>query len=108
MRKIVINVCTGGYGIKDEVSAKLGYSGSLDTSRTDQRLIAMIEAGEDVNSRSSDLQIVEVPDNVDYYIDNYDGSETLILKPIKSEVVRLAKAGDVNALVKYLEDCDVL
>jgi len=51
-----------------------------DRYREDETLIEVIEElGKDANSKSSDLHIVEIPDDVakDYVIDNYDGIETL-------------------------------
>ena len=46
--------------------------------REDKTLIEVVEElGEKANSMYSDLKIVEIPDDLDYVIDNYDGIETL-------------------------------
>ena len=46
--------------------------------RDDKTLIEVIEElGEKANSMYSDLKIAEIPDDLDYVIDNYDGIETL-------------------------------
>jgi hypothetical protein len=52
------------------------YLYASDLDRNDPVLIQCIEAlGESVNGIHSDIKIVEVPSNVDWYIDDYDGSE---------------------------------
>lgn len=57
------------------------YFFHLDEKHRDDPLLVQIveELGEDANGRFSNLQIVEVPDDVaeDYVIDDYDGIETL-------------------------------
>lgn len=55
------------------------YNLYLDTShREDPILIEVIEElGEKANGRFGELKIVEIPDELDYVIDEYDGIETL-------------------------------
>ncbi len=55
------------------------YSLYLDTRyREDPILIEVIEElGEEANNKYSQLKIVEIPDNLNYTIDDYDGIETL-------------------------------
>jgi hypothetical protein len=46
--------------------------------RTDSILIQVIEElKEEANGQHSDLKIVEIPDNVEWYIDDYDGIESI-------------------------------
>jgi len=97
--KIVINRDYGGFGLSEEAHAFIAkrkgwtlacsdynmdywysepgkpvYDSQLP--RTDPDLIAVVEAlGADANGRYADLKIVEVPDNIDWYIDEYDGLE---------------------------------
>lgn len=48
------------------------------TCREDSALIEVVEElGEKANTMYSNLKIVEIPDNLDYVIDDYDGVETL-------------------------------
>lgn len=105
MQRIVINQCYGGYGISDlafeELLKRKGIEftrvtdeGTIipvhffDTQgnelwpedfiyhRTDPDLIALVESmGDSVNSRYSQLGIVEVPDDVRWHIAEYDGLE---------------------------------
>lgn len=49
-----------------------------DEHREDPILIEVIEElGEKTNGRFGNLKIVEIPDDLDYVIDEYDGIETL-------------------------------
>lgn len=44
--------------------------------RDDPQLAAIVESmGEDANSRCSSLTVVEIPDNVEWQVEEYDGSE---------------------------------
>ena len=46
--------------------------------RTDPLVIQVVEElGEEANSRFSKLEVVEIPDGVDWEIDEYDGQETV-------------------------------
>ena len=48
----------------------------LDDRRDDPRLVETVEfLGKEVNDRYSELKIVEVPDDVEWEIDEYDGNE---------------------------------
>lgn len=55
------------------------YFLNLDENfREDKTLIEVVEElGEKANTFYSNLKIVEIPDDLDYVIDNYDGIETL-------------------------------
>ena len=49
-----------------------------DISRTDENLIKVVkELGSEANSKFSDLKIVEIPDDVEWDIDDYDGIDTI-------------------------------
>lgn len=44
--------------------------------RDDEVLVALVEEfGSAVNSRYSDLKVVEIPEDADWYIEEYDGRE---------------------------------
>lgn len=46
--------------------------------RADETLIEVVEElGEKANGRFAELKVVEIPDGLDYVIDDYDGIETL-------------------------------
>ena len=52
------------------------YDCSID--RTDYDLIAVVEElGDEANGVFAELEVVEIPDNIDWEIDDYDGYETI-------------------------------
>lgn len=82
MREIVINQCYGGFGLsikayelwlsKKEMSSQ--YDG--DIPRDDKALVAVIrELGDSANGRFAELKIIEIPDDVKWHIEEYDGKE---------------------------------
>lgn len=97
--KIVINRDFGGFGLSEQAHALIARSKgwthacddwdndywysesgkpiySSDLPRNDPDLVAAVETlGADAHGRYADLKIVEVPDGVDWYIYDYDGSE---------------------------------
>lgn len=81
--KIVINRSHGGFGLSEEAYKYLGldWDGYGDKyadidSRTDPKLIECVETlGEVANGESAELKIVEIPDDVDWEIEEYEGKE---------------------------------
>ena len=82
--KVVINGCFGGFGLSD--AALEEYKSRRDITDPDfyyydiprdcPVLVAMVEEqGEAMNSNYSLLKIVEIPDDVNWYIAEYDGME---------------------------------
>lgn len=58
---------------KDEYFLRLNY-----LYRDDPILVEVVEElGERADGHFADLVVVDIPDNMDYVIDNYDGKETL-------------------------------
>lgn len=85
--KVVINRCWGGFGLSNEALAlykeRTGKSDIWvwDIPRTDLDLIAVVEElGEDANSSMSCLKVIEIPDNVEWEIQDYDGIESVVEK----------------------------
>lgn len=86
--KVVINNCFGGFGLSDEAEAWL-YKRGLDVNdfgtftnenklRTQPLLVECVETlGKDVNTSYSELKIIEIPDDVDWGISEYDGIESI-------------------------------
>lgn len=93
--KIVINKCFGGFGVSKAVYKELGFKwngygylsnddfGIKDDNyyafRSDKRLVNAVEkVGEEKSSGDlAKLRIVEIPDDVKWEIDEYDGIETV-------------------------------
>lgn len=83
--KVVINRCFGGFSLSKAAFKELGLPwggyGSLtetEIKRDDPRLIACVEKlGEAANGDYAKLSVVEIPDDVEWFIDEYDGNETI-------------------------------
>jgi len=79
--KIVINTCFGGFNISKE--AKVLYETitsieaiSHEMQRDDPVLVKIVEdLGAEANGGYAKLKVVEIPDDVDWFIDAYDGKE---------------------------------
>lgn len=81
--KIVVNRCYGGYSLSEQAYEFLGldwdgYGFALDMERTDPRLVECVETlGDKANGSCAKLEVVEIPDDVNWYISDYDGIETI-------------------------------
>lgn len=82
--KVVINSCYGGFGLSNkaldmykQLSNKSEvYAYELD--RTDPLLIQVVETlGAEANGRYAKLRIIEIPDDVNWEITEYDGNESV-------------------------------
>ena len=80
--KIVINTCYGGFGLSKEALALFNErTGTVITydfliKRNDPILVEIVEQlGESANGRFADLKVVEIPDDVVWGIEEYDGDE---------------------------------
>jgi ABC-type transporter Mla MlaB component len=87
MKKVVINRCYGGFGLSHEAimriaeikGIKLYTEDNFDVhgiSREDKTLVMVVEElGEKANGDCAELKIIEIPNDVEYTIEEYDGSE---------------------------------
>ena len=83
--KIVVNRCYGGFSLSQKAYEFLGLKWDYlgfeyrdHDLRTDPKLIECVETlGEDANGRWAVLEVVEIPDNISWEIDEYDGVETI-------------------------------
>ena len=83
--KIVINVCYGGFGLSDKAISRFRTLEGIppdrrvdvqEIPRDNINLVLVVEElGGFANSRSSDVKVVEVPDDVNWFIQEYDGVE---------------------------------
>lgn len=84
-KKVVLNKCYGGFGLSEAAYNYLGlkwdnygFKYSQENERTDLRLVECVEKlGKRANGKYAKLVIVEIPADLDYVIDDYDGIETL-------------------------------
>lgn len=93
--KIAVNKCFGGFSVSKEVYDKLGLEwdgyGFLSNNdlgiasddylayRSDSKLIAAIESVgiNNASGPSAKVRIVDIPDDIEWEIDEYDGIETV-------------------------------
>ena len=81
--KIVINADYGGFNLSEEAEVRYReISGEYwpmfrwEVKRDDPMLIRVIEElGQRANGQFANLKIVEIPDEVEWQIEEYDGSE---------------------------------
>lgn len=81
--KIVINGCYGGYGLSKAAYEELGlewddYGFEFIDQRDNPKLVACVEKlGAAASATHAQLYVVEIPDDVDWYISDYDGVESI-------------------------------
>jgi hypothetical protein len=80
--KIVINRCHGGFSLSDKALAlynKLSGNECMydrGIPRDDPRLVEVVETlAKEANGRYAALTIVDIPDDVKWQIEEYDGME---------------------------------
>ena len=83
--KVVLNNCWGGFSLSDEAKDMFVSLGGdpkqvdrFSVARTDPKLVEVVEKlGLRANGECADLKIVDIPEDIEYYIDDYDGVETI-------------------------------
>lgn len=85
--KVAINACYGGFGLSQKAfelykeKAQNDISYANDIKRDDPILIEVIEElNHEADTRFSNLKIVEIPDGVEWEVQEYDGYEHIAEK----------------------------
>ena len=88
--KVVINTCYGGFGLSVEALKEYKQKANItdpdfcyyDIDRTCPILIEMVERmmSDTLNNSFSDLKVVEIPDDVEWQLEEYDGAEWIAEK----------------------------
>jgi len=84
--KIVINNDYGGYSLSEAAYQELGlewdcYGFADKIKRNDPRLVACVEKlGPLASGSLASLKVVEIPDDVEWEIESYDGNEWIAEK----------------------------
>jgi hypothetical protein len=78
--RILINRCYGGFGLSDAAVTRLQELGVLayhrEIERNDPKLLQVFdELGQATNGPFAELQAIEVPEGVEWQIEEYDGYE---------------------------------
>ena len=95
MIKVVINACHGGFGLSKEALDRYcaekgidagewnewGFYSNIshrDILRDDELLVRIVEElGKDASGKHAELKVVEIPDDVNWYVEEYDGWEKI-------------------------------
>ena len=98
--KIVINTCFGSFSLSKAAYVKLnmpwdGHEYDFNDDRANPQLIAVVEdLGDSAAGWCASLSIVEIPDNVEWQIEEHNGREWISEKhrtrKVRSSAVRLA------------------
>lgn len=100
VRCVVINVCFGGFNLSDAGTRRYAELAGLRfmdgnrfvkadgtpfyaryIARDDPHLVQTVrEMGTAANGKYSQLKVVEIPVNVDFEVEEYDGSEKVVEK----------------------------
>ena len=80
--KIVINKCFGGFSLSQKAYEFLVHEwdgfGHGEWERNDPKLVQCVEQlGKAADGLYAELKVVEIPDDVDWGIDDYDGMESI-------------------------------
>jgi hypothetical protein len=84
IRRVVINDCYGGFGLSDIACAKYKELAGIDDAvwsdrdidRDDPYLVKIVkELGSSASGSYASLKIVEIPEDVEWFISDYDGAE---------------------------------
>jgi len=80
--KVAINRCLGGFCLSKAAYEELGiewdgYGFKFDDDRTNPMLIEVIEklGSEAASGSYAELKIIEIPDDIGWIIEGYDGRE---------------------------------
>jgi hypothetical protein len=79
--KIVINRCYGGFGLSEVALTRYKNESGRDVPyygipRDDPILVSIVEElGEDAWGQFAKLKVVDIPDDVEWHIGEYDGIE---------------------------------
>ena len=82
--QIVINSCYGGFGLSEKALelyntlANTNLRSAYELERNDPILVHVVETlGAEANDRFAQLRIVEIPDDINWEISEYDGKESV-------------------------------
>lgn len=80
--KVVINTCYGGFGLSDEAMQEYKNRKGLTTvflwkiERNDPDLVEIVEEmGDAAADLFAELKVVDIPDGIEWEIQEYDGRE---------------------------------
>ena len=88
-RKVVINTCSGGFGLSDLAQVAVAERKRLkmkdfsvyELARDDYDLVTVVEVlGRKANGQCARLKVIEIPADVEWTVQEYDGVEWIAEK----------------------------
>ena len=113
--KVLLNKCFGGFGVSKKAfdlfnersETKVKYNFEVEEHRCDPILVDIVEElGEEANDSCSKLVIAEIPDEYDYWIEDYDGVESIHLGVKEDHLRKLIRLGNEDDIVNYVMGAD--
>ena len=111
--KVIINTDFGGFGLSRKAlelyKQRTGTEKRMPTYgeeeyRDDPVMVSIVEElGEEANDKYADLEVVDIPDEYNYTIDEYDGLEHIILKIREDRLRELIRLGNEDSIVEYVK-----
>lgn len=111
--KVIINTDFGGFGLSKKAlelyKQRTGTEKRMPTYceeeyRDDPDMVSIVEElGEEANDKFANLEVVEIPDEYSYAIDEYDGLEHIILKIREDSLRELIRLGNEDDIVEYVK-----
>jgi len=89
LRRVVINDCYGGFGLSDRALTEYKKLAGItdpdfcerEISRDDPYLVKVVkELGMSANGRHANLKIIEIPGDIEWLVQEYDGAEWIAEK----------------------------
>lgn len=110
--EILYNMCFGGFGVSKKALDLFNERSGMDVKyvselddyhRSNPILIDIVrELGDEANDDSSELGIATIPDGYGYWIEDYDGVETIHLTIKENRLRELIRLGNENDIVEYV------
>lgn len=104
--ELVINNTYGGADLSTEAREKIGHEIKMRNAadRCDPDLVRVVkELRRRANAGPhSELVIVDIPNGYDYWIESYDGLETIHLYPNEQTLRNLIHEGNEKEIVNYV------
>jgi len=114
--KVVINDCYGGFGLSDKADSIMDERspfykehGWLFIDRSDPILVSVVEElGREADGFASELRIVDIPDGLEYMIQEYDGMENLLTYvSVSMEELKSGLSEEKLSLLQYTRNIKI-
>lgn len=108
--KVLVNGCFGGYGYSKEFVEYCKLNGIDKMGRDNQEMIALAESfGGNISGDYARLYVEEIEDGLDYYVDEYDGNESIhTFLPVTVEELAMGLSKNKLELLNYTSNIQIV